>query len=241
LVEVEELVEGGFVTYRYEIRKPQPIEPNRAARHRRQEEMGVSIKLTQESGGFRGLEPGIYNARCDLIADLGMQDTGKYGLKHKVYIRFAVPDQTGEDKDGNKFQMSIGSKFTASLGKKANLRKVLEGWRGKPFTEEELEGFELTKLLNAPATIVVGTYLDREGKERPSLENVLKCKSEVDGLLRKPVAYGPESTQAELAEAPEWLRDAIIAGKGDAPDADDEEEQTQHAARQASEDDDIPF
>ena len=84
----------------------------------------------KNEGGFRGLETGIYTARCDLIADLGMQETN-FGDKHKVYIRFAVPEQTLEDKDGKKFQMSIGTTVTASLSKKANLRKMLEAWKSR--------------------------------------------------------------------------------------------------------------
>lgn len=205
----------------------------------------VSISLSSKGGSFKGLEPGVHNARCDLIADLGMQDAGKYGMKHKIYLRFSVPDQTGETEDGEKFQFSIGCKYTASLGKKANLRKALESWRGKPFTEEELENFELTNLLNAPATLVVGTYLDKEGNERPALQNIIRCKQPVGELIRPAVAFSTESTAEELKEAPEWLRNILLEAKGETPAA--EEQEKQHEAAQQAEDDyqdgddDIPF
>lgn len=241
LVEREIEVEGGFKAVKYEWVTPRPIVSNKPKRHRRKEEM-TSITVKAGGSGFKGLEPGIYTARCDLIADLGMQETN-FGLKHKVYIRFSVPDETGETEDGEKFQMSIGKKFTASLGKRANLRKALESWRGKPFSEEELGGFELTKLLNAPATLVVGSYV-QEGVERPSIENTLKAKGTVGELIRAPVAVGLDSTEAELAEIPEWLRNTILEARGDKAG---EAESQNHAAAQAQDeeeyasDDDIPF
>lgn len=244
VIEREVVLEGGFIQYRHEVVKPKQLTPN-GARHRRYSEM-VKIPVSGKSGSFKGLEPGIYNARCDLVADLGMQDTGKYGMKHKVYLRFSVPDQTGEREDGTKFQMSIGSKFTATLSKRATLRKVLESWRGRPFTEEELENFELTNLLNAPATLVVGSYTDKEGNPRPSIDNVLKCKSPVDELLEKAIAVSAESPEEDLAKVPEWLRNTILEAAGGHTPAGAEQE-SQSAAHQAEDEagwadpDDIPF
>lgn len=197
-------------------------------------------------GNYKGLETGIYNARCDLIADLGMQET-KFGDKHKLYIRFAVPDQVVEGNDGE-FQMSIGTTLTASLSKKANLRKMLESWRGKPFTEEELEGFELTNLLNAPATLVVGSYL-KDGEERAKLDNVIRCKSEVGKLFREPAAFSVDSSPEELEAAPEWIREKIQFHQQNGGHASGEAEQQNGAAHQAEDEraalegypDDIPF
>jgi hypothetical protein len=202
----------------------------------------VKIMVSASSEGHKGLEPGIYNARCDLIADLGMQETD-FGIKPKIYIRFAVPDQVLEDQDGNKFQMSIGRSVTASLSKKSNLRKMLEGWRGKPFTDEELKAFEITKLLNAPATLVVATFVTPSGEERSKIENVLRCKAEVGTLLRTPAAYSAESSNKELEDAPEWIRTAIQAGQKGGTDEEAELElQRQHeAACAATDEDDIPF
>jgi hypothetical protein len=200
----------------------------------------VAIMVSGKSeGGFRGLEPGIYKGRCDLIADLGTQET-KFGDKHKIYIRYTVPDQVVETSEGEKFQMSIGSTFTASLSKKANLRKMLEAWRGRPFTEEELAGFDLSKLLGVPATLVVSSYL-KDGEERSSLENVLRCKDEVGELIRKPASFGLDSSDAELDEAPPWIKEKILDQRGTkAGNPADEELERQYEAHQAAEDD-IPF
>jgi hypothetical protein len=197
-------------------------------------------------GNFKGIDPGVHNARCDLIADLGMQET-KFGQKHKLYVHFAVPGMEAEDKDGRKFQMGIGQSFTASLSPKSNLRKALEAWRGKPFSDEEVEGFDITKLLNAPATIVVGTFISN-GEERSKLDNILKCRTSVGELIRKPVAYSTESTKAELAEAPQWIREKIEeqlalkgATTGGFSDADEELQRQYEQAHSQQDEDDIPF
>lgn len=236
--------EQGHKRYRHVLRTPQRPEPV-TARKRKLSDM-ASIKLTEESGGdFKRLETGVYNARCDLLADLGMRETN-FGDKHKVYIRFAIPDQTVEKEDGTTFQMSIGSQYTASLNKKANLRKMLENWRGKPFTDEELKGFELTKLLNAPATVVVGSYVDREGKERPKIESVIRCKANVEPLDHEAVAFGLDSTERELADAPEWISEAIREARAKQNIAEANKAEQDAAAHQSDEDegyynDDVPF
>jgi hypothetical protein len=56
--------------------------------------------------------------------------------KHKVAIVFQA-DELNPD-TGKRFEPSI--ELTASFGRKANLRKFLGDWRGKPYTDEEAEG-----------------------------------------------------------------------------------------------------
>jgi hypothetical protein len=53
--------------------------------------------------------------------------------------------------DGKPFV--VNWKGTASIGDKANLRKILESWRGKKFTSTELECFELKNILGKPCLI----------------------------------------------------------------------------------------
>lgn len=234
--------EKGFVRSEY-LTTRQTIVPNMPARVIREKDMPM-INVSETGGGnFKSLEAGIYGGRCDLIADLGLQET-RFGEKHKVYIRFGIPDQVVEKDDGEKFQMAIGQTFTASLSKRSNLRKALEAWRGKPFTAEELKGFDLTKLLGAPATLVVEEYT-QDGETKSKIGNILRSKSDPGKLFREPVSYSEDSTPAELETAPNWIREKIqeqqAARKGGA----EQERQHEAASRQDDEDagfeDDIPF
>jgi hypothetical protein len=79
------------------------------------------------------------------IIDLGThtEDSPQFGRKtqHKMMIQWECPEYRIEiEKDGKKLDLprAISRRYTMSLGKKANLRKDLEAWRGKPFTDDEV-------------------------------------------------------------------------------------------------------
>ncbi len=56
--------------------------------------------------------------------------------------------------DGRPF--GVFKTYTASLFEAAALRKDLESWRGKSFSEQELKGFDITNLIGCTARIEVG-------------------------------------------------------------------------------------
>jgi hypothetical protein len=62
----------------------------------------------------------------------------------KIVLLFELCNETIE-RDGKTAPISINKEYTLSLGKKSVLRKHLETWRGRPFTDEELKGFEVGK------------------------------------------------------------------------------------------------
>ena len=93
---------------------------------------------------------GMHSAVCIWVVDMGMQETN-YGDKHKIYIQFEVDETINID--GKDKPMVIGNKYTLSLHEKSNLRKVLEGWRGKAFTPEEEAGFDIKYLLGKPCLL----------------------------------------------------------------------------------------
>lgn len=51
----------------------------------------------------------------------------------------------------------INQRVTYSMGKKANLRKMAEAWRGEPYTDAQAKaGIDVGKFYNVPALITVG-------------------------------------------------------------------------------------
>lgn len=75
-------------------------------------------------------------------------------IQPKVVVVFQVFPDTGErTKEGLPFQ--VENKFTASLAPQAILRLKLEKWRGRDFTAEEINGFNLMKLRGVPAWISI--------------------------------------------------------------------------------------
>ena len=141
----------------------------------------MAIMATDTGGGgdFSPVPAGTHIAICDQVIDLGKQKivSQQFGesIKHQVYIRWQMPEERSEwqDQDGKKHEgpAVIGKTYTLSLGDKANLRKDLQAWRGKPFTPDELRGFDIVKLLGVPATITV-THTEKDGRTYANIASV---------------------------------------------------------------------
>lgn len=117
----------------------------------------MSLKV-QEGGDFKGVDAGTYPARCIKVIDLGTQH-GEYlgipNVRKQVLVTFELPTELMESGEWAGSPYSISMFYTASLGEKANLRHDLEAWRGRPFTEEELKGFDLKNVLGKPCMVSV--------------------------------------------------------------------------------------
>lgn len=98
---------------------------------------------------FEPCPEGLHRAVCVDVVDMGLVPT-PWGDKSKVQLRWQVEEVNTQ---GRRFE--VRKMYTNSLGDKANLRKDLESWRGRKFTEGELAGFDLERLLGANAQIQV--------------------------------------------------------------------------------------
>ena len=109
----------------------------------------MAIIAKEESGvNYEIIPTGVYLATCYSVIDLGLQFNEKFGnKKREIQIRWEIPEERiiidNEDKP-----RTIVAIYTLSLSEKAKLRAVLEAWRGKKFTEQELLGFDLKNILN---------------------------------------------------------------------------------------------
>lgn len=124
----------------------------------------MSLKAPVGGGDFeRELPPaGMMHARCVAVLDLGThtdpkfvnERTGKPVRAHKVQLQFEL-DATMEY-DGQTVPMMATMRLTLSSNEKSAMRKHLESWYGKKFSNEELEaagGFDVEKLLGRPALL----------------------------------------------------------------------------------------
>lgn len=94
---------------------------------------------------FSTAPEGTFPAVCVDNIDLGkiksMWD-GEERERHMVRLVWQIDE---EDADGKPY--FVKQDYTASLAEKAKLRKQLETWRGRAFTEVELFGFDLDSIL----------------------------------------------------------------------------------------------
>ena len=121
--------------------------------------MGLTIK--SDSKEFEALPEGQHIGVCYKIID--------QGSRNETYPRDAEPNSDNtkkrktlsvtweipEQKMADGRPMSISKTYTASLNENATLYKDLVTWRGKSFTKEELDGFDLDKMIGAPANLEV--------------------------------------------------------------------------------------
>ena len=119
----------------------------------------------------RSFEPapeGLWPAVCVDVADIGMV-VGQFGEKHKLRITWEISERmkTGEPYIASK-------QYTVSLHEKASLHKDLKSWRGKPFTAEELAGFDVEKVLGAPCQLLIEQE-EKDGMTYGNIKAVMKA------------------------------------------------------------------
>lgn len=98
---------------------------------------------------------GSHAAVCCDVVDVGLKET-QYGEKYKLRLCFQLEATMPET--GKPFIVSKNFNINPSgnsLHEKSTIRKFLKSWRGRDFTKEELEAFDIEKVIGAPATLVI--------------------------------------------------------------------------------------
>ncbi|MEN6569038.1 MAG: hypothetical protein ABFC18_03395 [Rikenellaceae bacterium] len=117
----------------------------------------MSIYAEKSEGEYKTVNPGMYVARCISMIEIGtikekFQDQEK--TLQKVMIRWELPtEKTVFDPVKGEEPFSVSKKYTLSMHEKSTLRKDLESWRGRGFTEAEAQKFDITKLLGVPCNL----------------------------------------------------------------------------------------
>lgn len=144
----------------------------------------MAIIASKTSGStFTPHPEGQFAAVCVDVVDLGIIETTFKGVKkrkHKIDIYFFCGEWK-ETEDGRRFPLTVRERFTLTLSEMGNLRPFLEAWRGKRFTPEEEEGFDVEKLLHAPALITV-SHNESNGN---TYANVVSCTKLPKAMLHE--------------------------------------------------------
>jgi hypothetical protein len=138
----------------------------------------MAINATNESSGnnFAPVEAGTYPARCYSMVQIGTVTENIMGTEkqlNKVRIGWELPTEQKEFKAGEGEKPYVVNKeFTLSLHEKSTLRKFLESWRGKNFTEDEAKSFDVTKLLGVACMVSIVHKTSKAGKAYAEISNV---------------------------------------------------------------------
>lgn len=168
-----------------------------------------------EGEGFILAPQGTHVGRCYLVADLGLQDT-PFGAKHKIRIGWELCNELMDD--GRPFV--VGKEYTASLHPDSLLAQDLVSWRGKTFSDEELAGFDVFKVLNAPCMLTVIHNTSKQGKQYANVKSVSSIPKgmQCPELKNECVSFSLEAPdEAMFQKLPEWLRNRVNRGGIDQP------------------------
>jgi len=111
--------------------------------------MSLYASSNSQSSTFKNVPSGLHLARCYRIVDLGTQKSefeGKANFSRKVMICWEIHGDESVTTDKGE-PMAIFKTYTLSLNDKASLRADLQSWRGRAFTQEELNRFDLKNVL----------------------------------------------------------------------------------------------
>ena len=172
--------------------------------------------IASDKGGveFEMTPAGQYVARCYKLIDMGTQTTtGQFGTKeqHKIMVSWELFDDDVKMEDGRPF--SVSQFYTVSLHEKAKLRADLESWRGRKFTVEELEGFDISSVLGAYCMIQV---VHSEDGKYANVQTIMAYKGDKPKPVNPDVLFDidnpdmdvfnslSDNMKAKIMGAPEW-------------------------------------
>lgn len=162
-------------------------------------------------------ESGTHRAVCCAIWNLGLQKStfnNEEKIQHKIIIAWEIAqliDAPESEYHGKPYMLN--KKYTLSLGDKANLRKDLESWRGKPFSADELKGFDVEKLYGINCLLGIKHEADRNdaSKVYANVTAILPPMKDTEKLV-------PIRTREE--PPPKWVLEKIAQALPD-PDMSD--------------------
>ena len=174
----------------------------------------MGIVASNKGGGqdFSPIPEGVFTAICYSLVDLGDQYSEKFqNTSRKILITWELPDETIEI-EGEVLPRAISKEYTLSLSDKSNLKKDLEAWRGKKFTEDELKGFDLENVLSKGCQVqIIHTV-----KGEKTYANIASIMGLPKGMKTKapvnPTVYfdlESEGAIDTLNKLPTWIQDKV--------------------------------
>lgn len=133
-----------------------------------------------------------HTAVCYRIVDLGTQQgeyKGKVTRRHKIMLSWELNVMMTEGDNAGK-PFSMHQRYTYGWSEKGTLRPTLEAWRGRPFTEQEMDDFKLCKLLGVGCLMGV-VHETKDGSTYANISSIMKLPKgmEAPSLVNAPVDF----------------------------------------------------
>lgn len=180
--------------------------------------MAIVAKASGDGQTFTPAPAGVHQAVCVDVVDLGMLDVTWQGVKktqHKVNVAW----QIAEDRDDGKPYL-VFKRYTLSLSEKANLRKDLESWRGRKFTDDERKGFDVERLIGVNCLLNV-THNHVGDKTYANIVSIMPLAKGMATIQAREFVRKVDR-QPDTAPPPHHVTDEEMGGMSGAPLTDDD-------------------
>jgi len=183
------------------------------------------MKFNSGSKDFENPPAGSHAAVCVKVIDIGTQPSSYQGKpaepKRKLRIFWELAETMA---DGRPFLAM--QKYTASLHKKAALRRDVESWTGIKLTDAQIEGFSPRILLGKPCLLGL---VESDDGNYVNVKSIMKLPKEMaapkpvgeliyfdlDNFDAQVFSKFSEKTKATIMQSPEYQR----LNTEDAPEA----------------------
>lgn len=156
--------------------------------------MADTIVAKSEGGSFPLHPDGQFVGQCVDVIDLGDRVEEFSGQPKRLAHKCVLVFRTGEKDPEAKEYIDVSREFTVSMSEKANLRKFLEQWRGKPYTAAQIDdGVPIHKLEKQQGLLTVAHKPSAKG-------NVYAQISACVGVPKQMAAGVPTYTDYQRAD-----------------------------------------
>lgn len=147
--------------------------------------MSDTITARGSESKFKPHPEGQFVAQCVDTIDLGEKVQDFPGTPSYLAQTCAIVFRSGERNEETGEYIDIAREFTVSMGDKANLRKFLEQWRGKPYTADEVKaGVPLHKLTSNYGLLTVAHRQSGKGRTYANITACVGIPQQMKGLVK---------------------------------------------------------
>jgi hypothetical protein len=163
-------------------------------------------KATKAGGTYDLCPAGNHPAHLVAIIDLGTHDSEYEGKKKEDRKFFLAWELSGKMKPNGK-PFVIGREYTVlvepngsfSFAAESNLRKMMEGWRGKKYESDE--EIDITKLLGRPCLVNVA----HKGSGEKTYANIAGISGTINGMQIPTRHHDTVAYHVSMGEPPDLL------------------------------------
>lgn len=160
------------------------------------------VTATAKPNTFISHPEGQYAARCVDVINFGEKVETYPGKPERLVPKVGIVFRTGETNPETREYIDVMREFTVSMYETASLRAFLEAWRGKTYTEGEVEeGAPLHKLHGVPSLLTIEHKKSAKGRTYSNIKAI-------SGLPKQMAAAAPS---IEGYERPEYLEERKAA------------------------------